>query len=122
MLCFVLPNGLCGDIERIISKFLWGGDVTMRGLHCANWNKLHRVKCDGGLGFKDFRSFDLALVGKTWWRIYSHPETLIKKIFRGVYFSHGSLWEAKKGPRPSYAWSSILSTSWIFQRGARWRI
>ncbi|XP_057418236.1 uncharacterized protein LOC130712417 [Lotus japonicus] len=62
------------------------------------------------------------LVAKNWWEIYSHPESLLAQIFKGVYFPKVSLVKAKKGWRPSYAWSSIWSTKWVFERGGRWKI
>lgn len=77
---------------------------------------------EGGLGFRDFKSFNMALVGKNWWRIYTRPESLVARIFKGVYFPRSSLRDAKKGYRPSYTWTSILKTSWVFERGGLWKI
>ncbi|XP_057432687.1 uncharacterized protein LOC130725479 [Lotus japonicus] len=125
MSCFILPDSVCADIERMVSRFYWGGDVEKRGLHWASWHKLTRSKFDGGLGFRDFKSFNIALVAKNWWRIFSHPETLLAPeiyIFKGVYFPHGDLLGAKLGYRPSYAWSSIIKSNWIFHEGGLWRI
>ncbi|XP_057432239.1 uncharacterized mitochondrial protein AtMg00310-like [Lotus japonicus] len=110
MFCFMLPNGLCANIESMIFWFYWGGNVLKRGLHWTSWSKLCRSKCDGGLGFRDFHAFNIALVAKNWWRIYSHSESLFAQIFKGVYFSNGTIINAQKGWRPSYAWSSIWGT------------
>ncbi|XP_057424692.1 uncharacterized protein LOC130718190 [Lotus japonicus] len=110
------------DIESMVSRFYWGGDVEQRGLHWASWQKLKRSKFDGGLCFRDFKSFNIALVAKNWWRIFSHSETLLAQVFKGVYFPHEDLLSAKLGYRPSYAWSSIMRSSWIFHEGGLWRI
>ncbi|XP_057426337.1 uncharacterized protein LOC130719745 [Lotus japonicus] len=110
------------ELESMISRFYWGGNVSKRGIHWSSWSKLCRSKCDGGLGFRDLHAFNMALVAKNWWRIYSHPESLFAQIFKGVYFPHGSMLKAKKGWLPSYAWSSIWSTKWTFETGARWKI
>ncbi|XP_057426392.1 uncharacterized protein LOC130719802 [Lotus japonicus] len=88
-------DGICAEIDSMISRFFWSGDVTRRGLHWTGWKNLCRNKADGGLSFRDFN---------------------------GVYFPRGSILGAKKGYRPSYAWSSILKASWIFERGGLWRI
>ncbi|XP_057452170.1 uncharacterized protein LOC130743990 [Lotus japonicus] len=122
MSCFVLPDGLCDQIEGMISKFYWGGDVSKRSLHWVSWDKLCRAKDEGGLGFRDFKSFNLALVAKNWWRIYHFPNSLFSRVFKAVYFPSGELRGAKRGYRPSYAWSSILKSSRIFKRGGRWRL
>ncbi|XP_057452127.1 uncharacterized protein LOC130743933 [Lotus japonicus] len=122
MSCFLLPDGLCADINSMISNFFWGGDVSQKGMHWTKWNKLCKNKLEGGLGFRDFKAFNIALVAKNWWRIYSNPEALVARVFKGVYFQSGDMWGAKKGYRPSYAWSSIQKSAWVFQRGGLWRI
>ncbi|XP_057418938.1 uncharacterized protein LOC130713163 [Lotus japonicus] len=110
------------DINSMISNFFWGGDVSQKGMHWTKWNKLCKNKLEGGLGFRDFKAFNIALVAKNWWRIYSNPEALVAQVFKGVYFQSGDMWGAKKGYRPSYAWSSIHKSAWVFQRGGLWRI
>ncbi|XP_057444610.1 uncharacterized protein LOC130736850 [Lotus japonicus] len=122
MSCFILPDDLCADIDRMVSKFFWGGDPSRQGLHWTKWETLCKSKTDGGLGFRDFKPFNLALVEKNWWRIYTKPESLLARIFKAVYFNNCDLRLAKKGFRPSYAWSSIMKISWIFESGGMWRI
>ncbi|XP_057444459.1 uncharacterized protein LOC130736674 [Lotus japonicus] len=122
MSCFILPDGLCKEIEGMISRFFWGGDASKRSLHWLRWDKLCQPKFDGGLGFRDFKSFNLALVAKNWWRIQNNPNSLMGRVFKSVYFPSGSLSGARKGYRPSYAWSSILKTSDFISKGSAWRI
>lgn len=62
MSCFMLQNDLCDEVESMISRFYWGGDVSRCGLHWIKWEKLCRPKLEGGLGFRDFKYFNLALV------------------------------------------------------------
>ncbi|XP_057443766.1 uncharacterized protein LOC130735911 [Lotus japonicus] len=87
------------------------------------WKKLKGWK-ESTLSRADIErmSFNIALVAKNWWRIYTQPETLLAQVFKGVYFAQGDLLGAKRGYRPSYAWSCILQSSWIFQEGGRWKI
>ncbi|XP_057441795.1 uncharacterized mitochondrial protein AtMg00310-like [Lotus japonicus] len=122
MSCFVLPDGLCDEIESMISRFYWGGDVSRRGIHWVKWKTVCQPKQVGGLGFRDFKSFNLALVSKNWWRIHNYPDSLLGRVFEAVYFSSGSMESAKRGYRPSYAWSSILKTLSMIQKGSCWRI
>lgn len=122
MSCFILPDGLCAEIDSMMANFFWSGDDFRRGLHWVNWKQMCRHKYDGGLGFRDFKAFNLSLVEKNWWRLYSRPETLVAQVFKAVYFPRGSMWNAKRGYRPSYAWTSILRTKWVFEKGGGWRI
>ncbi|XP_057422210.1 uncharacterized protein LOC130716023 [Lotus japonicus] len=122
MSCFILPDSLCQEIEGMIARFFWGGDASKKGLHWLNWGKLCRPKLEGGLGFRGFKSFNLALVAKNWWRIYSNPESILARTYKAVYYPATSLMQARKGYRPSYAWSSIQKTSWMFDEGCCWRV
>ncbi|XP_057459108.1 uncharacterized protein LOC130749749 [Lotus japonicus] len=51
MSCFVLPDGICAYIDRMISKFFWGGDPARQSLHWTKWENLCKGKMEGGLGF-----------------------------------------------------------------------
>lgn len=79
MSCFILSDGLCNRIEELISKFYWGGDTSKRSLHWATWDKLCRSKDDSGLGFREFKSSNVALVVKNSWRIYNFPDSLFSR-------------------------------------------
>ncbi|XP_057458358.1 uncharacterized protein LOC130749083 [Lotus japonicus] len=122
MSCFVLPDKSCAEIDAMIANFFWGGDATRRGLHWVKWSTMCRHKNDGGLGFCDFKTFNLSLVGKNWWRIYSQPSSLLAQVFKAVYFPRTNIWDARRGYWPSYAWSSIWKSKIIFEKGVRWRI
>lgn len=60
---------------------------------------------DGGMRFKYFRAFSMALLVKLGWRIISDDEsTLVHKIYKAKYFSKTSFMELKLGHSPSFAW------------------
>lgn len=56
----------------------------------------------GGLDFRDFKSFNLAMLSKQCWRILNHPNSLPTRIFKEKYFSQGDFMNTSLGPRPSY--------------------
>src|ERR1044072_1409032 len=68
MSCFAMPITLCHEIETMISRFSWGGDVEKRKIHWMKWEKVKCPKEQGGLGFRSFSDFNLSLVAKNWWR------------------------------------------------------
>lgn len=51
-----------------------------------SWNRLSRHKTAGGMGFRDFRDFNLALLGKQGWRFLSNPESLVIRVYKARYF------------------------------------
>lgn len=64
MSVFKIPQGLCDDIQKAVTRFWWGSSENHRSIHWARWEKLCQAKIRGGLGFRDFSSFNQALVAK----------------------------------------------------------
>lgn len=108
MSVFKILQGLCEDIEKVISRFWWGSSDTHRSIHWTRWKRLSHAKIRGGLGFREFSCFNQALIAKQGWRILHNPESLMAQILKAKYFKHSSFMEAKLGSNPSYVWRSIL--------------
>lgn len=79
-------------------------------------------KNEGGIGFKDLHTFDLALLAKQGWQIIQSPATLAAKLLKAKYFPHGSFMHACPGKRPSYLWRSILEGQKVLECGVRYRV
>jgi hypothetical protein len=57
-----------------------------------SWGWMGLSKASGGMGFRDFLSFNKALLAKQAWRLWSQPESLVAKIMRAKYFSGSRFW------------------------------
>lgn len=64
MSCFLLPKGLCEEIEGMIRKFWWGQRQQGSKIAWVSWEKLCRSKLRGGMGFHNFQAFNLAMLAK----------------------------------------------------------
>ena len=73
------------------------------------WDKLCILKEKGGIGFRDLRAFNLALLTKQGWRIQQNPNSLVHRVFKVRYFADRPFMEAVLGRRPLYVWRSILA-------------
>jgi hypothetical protein len=122
MSSFLLPKGLCNQLEGMTSRFWWCSNVDKRKVHWVNWKKTCRKKENGGLGFRDISSFNIALLAKQGWRIMTEPSSLLARILKAKYFPTCHFLKAKQGHRSSYSWQSILKASWILKRGCLWNI
>ncbi|KAL0014063.1 hypothetical protein SO802_001132 [Lithocarpus litseifolius] len=71
----------------------------------------------GGMGFRDLRAFNLALLAKQGWRIQQNPNSLVHRVFKARYFVDRPFEEVKLGRRPSYARHSILATRKLWFQG-----
>lgn len=47
---------------------------------------LCRPKMAGGLGCRDYRSFNLALLAKQGWRLLNNPSSLVAQVLKAKYF------------------------------------
>lgn len=79
-------------------------------------------KREGGLGFKDLESFNIALLGKQAWQILQRPSSLLFKLLQGRYFPQTNFLNAKQGKKASYAWKSILEGCELLKKGLRFLI
>ena len=64
MSCFQLPKKLCEEPTGMIGQFWWGQVKNEKKLAWLSWDKMCMLKDNGGLGFRDLRSFNLALLTK----------------------------------------------------------
>ncbi|EEF50005.1 conserved hypothetical protein [Ricinus communis] len=55
-----------------------------------------RAKVNGGMGFRDLKTFNTALLGNQAWRLVNRPESLCYQIYRTLYFPHTSFWMPRK--------------------------
>ena len=87
-----------------------------------SWDKLCVHKLAGGMGFRKFHEFNLAMLGKQGWRLLQKPSSLVAQIFKARYYHSSSFLEANIGPNPSYVWRSVLASQELIRRGVRRRI
>jgi len=108
MSTFKLPVSICKAIEKNIANFWWRNGKNIAEIHWRKWEKLKLRKNEGGLGFKDLKAFNQAMLGKQAWRISQKPHSLLSKLMKGLYHPHCEFWQAGNGSRPSWGWRSVI--------------
>jgi hypothetical protein len=79
-------------------------------------------KGEGGLGFQDLYSFNLAMLAQQSWRLIQAPDSLCSQVLCVKYFTNGDLLAAKPVIGMSYVWRSIPKGLEVLKEGIIWRI
>ncbi|XP_042980101.1 uncharacterized mitochondrial protein AtMg00310-like [Carya illinoinensis] len=74
------------------------------------------------MGFRSFKSFNLALLAKQGWNILTKPESLPAQILKQKYYGQGSFLAAKMEHRPSLVWRSLKAGIGILKEGLLWKV
>ena len=122
MFVFQIPIGICKKMTDAIAQFWWGDDENSKRMHWLAWWKLCCPKDEGVMGFRDFHSFNLAMLAKQGWRLITAPDSLCAKVLKARYFPNTSILEATVSPGISYSWRSILRGLELLKDGIIWRI
>jgi hypothetical protein len=117
MACFKLPRGLCLHINSLLKKFWWGSKEGERKPSWVSWKDIGKPKYMGGLGFRDFELFNLALLARQGWRLLQNPDSLSARILRARYYPEGNLLHAELGAALSKVWRSIHKGLGVLKQG-----
>jgi hypothetical protein len=74
------------------------------------------------MGFRDFHSFNLAMLAKQVWRLINEPDSLCARVLKAKYYPHGNILKAGPKAGSSYTWQSIVAGIATFKRGHIWRV
>ena len=116
---FRLPDSLCEELTSMIRKFWWGQQKEEKRIAWLSWEKLCVPKSCGGMGFKQLKYFNMALLAKQGWRLQTNPNSLVYWVLKARYFPQCEFIEASLGNNPSYSWHSVLSAKHLVREGAQ---
>jgi len=86
MSCFLIPKDTCRKMKIVISNYWWGSSADNRHMHWQRWELLTRPEVQGGMGFRDLRLFNKAMLWKQGWRLIENPNSLCAKVLKGRYY------------------------------------
>jgi hypothetical protein len=76
MSVFKIPFGLCDSLQKHTRSFWWSSHQGKRKGAMDSWEVLVKPKSNGGLGFKDLRLFNQALLVHQAMRLIQFPMSL----------------------------------------------
>ncbi|XP_052206780.1 uncharacterized protein LOC127811107 [Diospyros lotus] len=83
-----IPAGVIDKIYRLCRGFLWNSHHPL-----VAWKEVCHAKNEGGLGFKDLKSWNMALMSKTLWNIQKKRDALWIRWVQPCYLGNGNIWD-----------------------------
>ena len=108
MSCFELPLGLCNQIQSVFTRFWWDESPNKKKMCWIAWDELTEPKSSAGLGIRDVHDFNVALLAKLAWRIYTRPECVLARLLLGKYCHSTSFHLVQCPYSTSHGWRSVL--------------
>ncbi|KAL3520029.1 hypothetical protein ACH5RR_018178 [Cinchona calisaya] len=117
-----LQQSLIKEIQSLMGQYWWGGAGDGKKLHWKSWNKLCESKKKGGLGFRNLKNFNWAMLAKQTWRILTKDDSLLYRILKAKYFSNSLFWEAIEKTGASFTRRGILQGRKLLSHGVTKRV
>jgi hypothetical protein len=119
---FKLPYGLCDELTKLIRDYWWGADKGKRKTHWISWDTMLRPKDKGGMGFRDMRLFNQALLARQAWRLIEFPNSLCSQLLKAKYYPNGFLVDTVFTGNGSSTWHAIEYGLQLLKQGVIWRV
>jgi hypothetical protein len=122
MSVFKFSAGLCEEFAQITRDFWRGDELDRRKTHWKSWEKIIAPKYIGGLGFRDYRLFNQALLARQAWRLLTFPSSLCARLLKSKYYPNGELTDTAFIKNPSPGWQGICHGLELLKKGVIWRV
>ena len=104
---YKIPKLVVDTIKKILRKFLWGWGKEGKNIAWVAWEKVCESRDAGGLGIKDIRTFNEALLGKWIWRMQSKERGLWREVMDSKYGGWRELRKAVSKYKESNWWKDL---------------
>lgn len=122
MQAMAIPRGTCEEIDRTCRNFLWGDNQESKKMHLVRWEEVCKPREFGGLGLRQARDFNDALLAKLAWQMHTMPDKLWVKAMRSKYVKQGDFATAQVPVNASWEWKSIVRGREIIEANVGWRV
>jgi len=119
---FKLPTTLCEDYMRLIRKYWWGASNGRSRVQWCSWEEMIMPKGIGGMGFRDLKLFNQALLARQAWRLIYYADSLCARLLKAKYYRQGKLTDTAFPSNATPTWKAIEYRLELLKKGAIWRV
>ena len=122
MSVFRFPASVCDDLTRMMRRYWWGVENGKKKMAWTSWDKMILPKAMGGMGFRDMRAFNQALLAKQPWRLLDSLDSLCARLLRAKYYPRSNLLDTVFSSSSSAVWKGIVHGLELLKKGIIWRV
>ena len=104
-----IPTGVRKKITQLCRNFLWSGRATVNKKPLVAWKEVTLPRHEGGLGIRNSKAWNKALISKTLWDIQAKKDSLWVQWIHHIYMSRISFWEYKNKHEDSPLLKQIIA-------------
>jgi hypothetical protein len=107
MSVFKIPFGICDALGKHTRAFWWGAANGKCKMQWIPWDTLVKPKSYGGMGFRDMRLFNQALLTHQAMRLITYLNSLCAQVLKAKYFPQGNVLDMAPTSDASPTWRAI---------------
>lgn len=113
----LLPKQVCNKIDSLTRGFIWANGNSNRGWSMVKWDIMTSPRRFGGMGIRDTKMANIAMVGKLIWNLLHDKHKLWVQVLSHKYLANGSVWNAPHKANTSATWRSIAKVILVLRDG-----
>ncbi|XP_062103748.1 uncharacterized protein LOC133814854 [Humulus lupulus] len=105
---FILPQKITTLIDKMCRDFLWGCNGNRSKLHFCSWEHVCLPKDHGGLGFREGKKWNIAMMSKYIWAVSTKQDSLWVRWVNATYMKNVDFWFVTPIPDASWYFKKML--------------
>lgn len=117
-----LPEHVCNRLDKLNRDFLWSNDVSQRKTHLVGWKKVVLPKAAGGLGLREARTNNEAMLPKIIWKTARKEKSIWMELVQQKYLKGRNILHYSSKPGDSLMWKGVVKCADKLNSCFRWQV